>query len=273
MLAFACALVWSRSAHASFIAYDSASDPAYSAGWTNGSNGGYGFGPWVLAHPSLSNAFGLGASTANGDGLDDGIIGGLPSDGDIGSAFRLRGESATATAGRLFLSGALNTGETFSIYFDNGIQNETVYGIDLYETDSSFSPINLAFTVFLHLGSGYEYADIGSNFGVLPHGTEGIRLDFTLTGEVDYGSYTNYAYSASLTRLDGATASWTGEVGYRPNYVQVRHLIPVGGDPVAEAFYVNNMSIVPEPSAAVFLILGAGFVARYARKRFRYSVN
>jgi hypothetical protein len=28
------------------IAYDSAADPVYSAGWLSGSNGGWGFGPW-----------------------------------------------------------------------------------------------------------------------------------------------------------------------------------------------------------------------------------
>lgn len=45
----AALLANSLSAHAAIIAYDSASDPAYADGWTDGDNGGYGFQPWRLS--------------------------------------------------------------------------------------------------------------------------------------------------------------------------------------------------------------------------------
>lgn len=253
------------------VAYDDASDPAYSGGWTNGSNGGYGFGPWVLAHPTPATAFGIGPSTENDDGLDDGTIGGLVGDGDIGTAFRLRGDAGIATAGRRFLSGPLGIGETFSIDFDNGWQNETTYSIRLYETDAFFAPANLSFSVTLQLGSAYEYTDIGSGFGWLPHGTEGVRFEFTLTGEIDYGTYTNYAYSATLTRRDGSSATLTGEVGSRPNYIEALHKIPHGGDPVREGFYINNLSIVPEPSSALLALIGLGLLGLCGRHRLNGS--
>ncbi|MCS6772209.1 MAG: PEP-CTERM sorting domain-containing protein [Kiritimatiellae bacterium] len=253
------------SASASFIAFDSASDPAYSGGWTNGSNGGYGFGPWVLTHPFPSIAFGIGPSTENDDGVDDGVLWGLANDGDIGNAFRLRGVDQTATAGRRFLHGPLTVGQTFSIEFDNGWQNEALYAIRLYETDSSFNPINLSFEVFLQLSAFYER---GPGDTWLQHGTEGVRLDFTITGTVDYGSYTNYAYSATLTRRDGVASNVTGEVSYLPNYVQAANLVPFGGNPVREGFYINRMSIVPEPASVAFIALGAAVIGFARRKNF-----
>ena len=273
LLLVASTLAFSPHAHGT-IAFDSASDPAYGGGWTNGSNGGYGFGPWNLSHPSPSTTFGIGPSTANGDGLDDGVYNGVPSDGDIGIALRLQGTNFTATAGRLFSSGRLAIGQTFSIDFDNGDYGyETRYAIQLYQTDSSFNPVDLAFELFLHLGSFYGYLDTG--FGtttLIEYGTEGLRFSFSLTGEIDYGTATNYSYVASLVRADGVSTSWTGEVAYRPDYLQLEHSIPIGADATVNGFYVNNLSIVPEPSTLAILVCGAGCLwlrTRYLAHRAR----
>src|SRR5205085_2903170 len=60
----------------SLVAYDRASEGAYNGGWTNGSNGGVGFGPWTLVlgnSNGTSNGFFIGSSTNNGSGGGVGI--------------------------------------------------------------------------------------------------------------------------------------------------------------------------------------------------------
>ena len=47
-LAVLCLLFSLFSANAALPAFDTAADPAYDSGWTNGSNGGYGFAPWQI---------------------------------------------------------------------------------------------------------------------------------------------------------------------------------------------------------------------------------
>ena len=84
---------------ASTIASDNASAAAYNAGWTTGMNGGSGFGPWQLAvsNPGNANFNGhfIGASTVNGNGLDEGNIGGVAGDTDIDST--LSSDSSNVT--------------------------------------------------------------------------------------------------------------------------------------------------------------------------------
>jgi hypothetical protein len=104
------------------LAYDDASAPAYSGGWTHGSNGGYGFGPWTLM---FNNAIlTIGDSATNGDGVDDGITYGSIGDGDIntaGVAWRFFPDYfGFAYAARPFTGGALNIGQPFSIDIDIG---------------------------------------------------------------------------------------------------------------------------------------------------------
>src|SRR6185437_2824125 len=55
----------SNAVQASQIAYDTAGDSAYNNGWTQGSDGGFGWGDgWTLATPSPDNTF-LGSSNVN----------------------------------------------------------------------------------------------------------------------------------------------------------------------------------------------------------------
>ena len=62
-------------------AADNAADPAYSGGWTNGSNGGTGFNPWTLTATSPSvdtNGFFTGSSTNNAGVTQPGIDASTP---------------------------------------------------------------------------------------------------------------------------------------------------------------------------------------------------
>src|SRR5438105_10196777 len=67
-------MVCAATLRANAVAFDSAADPAYAAGWNNGSNGGHGFGPWQINVQSQDNTrqrtgYYVGdASTTGGDG-------------------------------------------------------------------------------------------------------------------------------------------------------------------------------------------------------------
>jgi len=57
-------VVAATTTHAGVIAADSPTDPAYSAGWTEGSNGGFGFGAWEL-HASDADRFAINTASTS----------------------------------------------------------------------------------------------------------------------------------------------------------------------------------------------------------------
>jgi GH15 family glucan-1,4-alpha-glucosidase len=191
-------------------AADDASDPAYSGGWTNGSNGGVGFGPWTLTASgvmgSSSNGYLLGASTTNAFGASPGIDA-------AGKSWGIYANGGNFTAAyRTFANGPLQVGQSFLINIDNGFidagdadgfvlrNGNAASGPGDYNTGSRFE--------FLYLGgdssNSYKVVDSGGlqNIGVPFTGT-GLRLVFTLTGTNTY----------SLTTIDnasGATNTFSG---------------------------------------------------------------
>ena len=70
-------LAQSNSALAANVAYDDATDVVYNDGWQVSDNGGFGFGPWNIFQIGTASAF-VSSSTANGDGVDDGLTRGAP---------------------------------------------------------------------------------------------------------------------------------------------------------------------------------------------------
>jgi hypothetical protein len=83
VIAILGALALANFAWGANLASDDASDPAYSGGWTNGSNGGSGFGPWQLTTIGFIAGHFIGNSIQNADGSDNGNINGTASDSDI----------------------------------------------------------------------------------------------------------------------------------------------------------------------------------------------
>src|SRR5437588_4886813 len=61
-------LFFAQAANAVPIASDDAADPAYAAGWQNGSNGGLGFKPWgiVANDPDTQTGHFIGDASTNG---------------------------------------------------------------------------------------------------------------------------------------------------------------------------------------------------------------
>ena len=98
--------------HAAFlVAYDDASDPAYDAGWTSGSNGGYGFGAWSFFNLA---SFATGQSNDNGTQAGPGI--------DLAGRAWM-GQQATGWNGAIASRGIgqYATGEVFEIDVDFGL--------------------------------------------------------------------------------------------------------------------------------------------------------
>lgn len=259
----------SASAQAANLAADNASDPAYSSGWLDGSNGGYGFGAWQLIPSTpgpLSGHF-IGSSTGNGDGLDNGLSGGVANDNDIDTGTMIpvswgmyANNGRNAVAYRPFTGGPLSVGQTFSVDFDNGWINSTpITGqIDIGLTDSAN---NVIFRVsFIGGALNYQYADAGGIFqlSTIPFGDEGFNLSVTMTGP--------FAYSATLTRRDGISTNWTGTLNAAPEGFVARNFTAGSGS--AHDLFINSMSIVPEPSTIALAALGViGVAVRAFRRR------
>lgn len=252
-------------AGASLNAADSAADAAYDSGWTDGSNGGFGFQPWQLG--TLGNAgWFLGDSNANGSGGGPGI-------NSAGRAWGMysRTSGSIVDAARPF-TGALDDGQTFSMDLDNGkmttdLGNEGQFDLDLIHGGGSNQ------FRFMAYGSKYYIYDGSQTSTVIPFSLTdgGMHLSFTKTGQ--------FTYTFSLTRLsDSATYSHSGTIlgsigvdnGDGPVFDDVVDEIDMfsfrnGTDATYDGFG-NNMSIVPEPVSLSVLGIGSLLVMKRRRR-------
>lgn len=113
------------------VALDDAARPAYASGWANGTNDGFGFGPWVLADNNNTN-------TANYAGFFIGSAGVAAVD-VTNKSFGLYANGTTYTYATAYrgLSNALTTSEVFTLKFKNtGIVTGGVMGFSLFNSAS-----------------------------------------------------------------------------------------------------------------------------------------
>jgi len=269
-------------------AFDSASDPAYNAGWILGSNGGHGWGgPWQATGNELPGSplgF-MGSSTTNGTGD-------LDNDGDINTprdaSGRAWGLTATAASDQSLpnssgahrlLDAPLTVGQTFSVDIDNGFIANPVLS----------NGMHLAGSVAWGLGaapapSTFEFEAIGGQsnyFFISPSGRidtgipltyEGVRCEFTLLGPSAISPFP-LQWMLTVTPLSPGSQTYT--------FTGTRHDEPIEGfgvgdagaglDP-ANAVYFNNISItdVPEP-AGVGLVVGSAALLLRQRRRAEWS--
>jgi hypothetical protein len=258
------AVALATSATAANLAYDDASDSVYSGGWTNGSNGGYGFGPWSLTTFGSAAGHFIGSSTNNGNSLDDGNMNGTANDNDIDTGSALPAAWGMfadnvgfnhAVATRPFIGGPLNYGQTFSINFDNGYVDES--GTVILSLLDSFS--NTVFSVFYNgVLPDYRYNDsAGTSSSGMLYGDEGLTLEVTMTGVTNY--------TATLTRFDGSITNWSGAMNAAPELFRAEAVF-LGIDQ-RRHFFINSMQIVPEPSTITLGALGTLGVALRAFRR------
>ncbi len=239
---------------------DSADDPAYSGGWTNGSNGGSGFGPWTVGgiddnNDGTNNAgVFIGSSANNGDG-DTNSDGDIDSSGDAWGTFANTDDLAQGVRS---LSGTLSVGQTFSIDMDNGFVDGAV-GVGLQNNTG-----RTLWEFFFQGGqANYRVSDAaGVNDTGIGFTDEGVSLDFTLT--------TATGYSLGIEDGNGNTDTVTGTLlnpAGGQDIAQVRVFNFNGGGGASNDAFFNNMAVVPEPGTmALFGIATAGLVALRRRR-------
>lgn len=212
----------------------------------------------------------MSTSTANGDGIDNGFIGGFPSDNDIDTevgpnpdisaggnpvpnSTQLRslgmmaaGGGSEARAYRSFPGGPLTVGQGFRTDFDTGnVAVGATVGIGLLNAGGE-----TLWELFYAGGIGlYSYQD-GSGFGStsVEFGTEGLGLVFLLTGPD--------SYQMQLTRRDGMSDTVTGSLMGLPDQdITQIHVYNLGaGFGTSNHFYINNPELIPEPTSAALAL-------------------
>ena len=143
------------------FARDSATNAAYSGGWTNGSDGGNGFGPWVIQA--------AGSATATiGNPANAGIT------GMNSNSFALQGTNSYVTVQRRF-DGPLLPGDTFSLQFGNNFDTGGAgnKGVNIFA--GGFDPANQLININM---SGSATITINDQPMFTQYGTAAVSLNF-----------------------------------------------------------------------------------------------
>lgn len=199
-----------------FVAADYATNSTYTAGWSAGQNGGYGFGPWSF--DSTSDPSG------NSDPGGQQTMSSAAAIGTAWTLFNLASHAGISDVGRTINEpGGLQPGQTFETVIDNPTGYTFYRGFDILfcnATDNNAGGDNasaLRLTVFDYfggLGVGYIDWNVTDGNPYAPNGTlttllytntavAGMKIDLTLTSPSNY--------SLTMTPLNGTPAySMTG---------------------------------------------------------------
>ncbi len=212
--------------------------------WTNGSNGGTGFNPWVITAPSnaANGGFFRGSSTDNDNG-----IGGLPNINTGGNAFGLYSNSdITVEAVRQIANaGGFGIGQTLTFSMDNGgINTDKVVGFSLRNDDNE----NLMEIYFRGGQANYEVNDAGGQTATSIGFTRGgIDVSITRTGTTSYSiTIIRKENSASQT----LTRNFISRTNSTPR--KLRFFNFQAGSNAPFNFYFNNINITtPAPTGSL----------------------
>lgn len=239
-------------------AFDSASDPAYAGRWTAGSNGGTGFGPWDFTRSSYGPLLGPAAWGGLTHFIDNAP---LPANNLGKPAFTISVDDCSfcgvyQSASRPFAS-SLSVGQTFSMDFDNPL---------LASPDFNTQNNIISF----YDSAGVEtFGLFGSNYFSSQQWNFGIAGGSTLITDAATAS----GSSISLKKTGANTADLVFNGVSFPNVTlggtgELAGVAVIFGGTVASAgdgsreFFVNNLSIVPEPNSfALMFVAGCACMA------------
>ena len=237
-------VAFSAAVFAANVASDNASTTNYPGGtWTTGSNGGSGFGAWILT-PITNSTGAYAGAYIGGSGQ------GNPSFGIYAGGNSL----STFLADRPFTGGALAAGQSFSVSLGH---TATIVG----EIGFQFlSGSTVQWTLkFIGGGTDWQLNDGGSDFGAGQAYAPNTPLSFNFT----YNGGNSYSYTFGTGSGNNYTA-----INDLSNLTAVRFYNRDQGPDQNLGF--NNLSVVPEPSTYALLALSAaGLGAHIIRRRRR----
>ena len=244
------------SARAAVLAFDDASHPAYNAGWTSGTNGGSGFGPWTLVPTQNSNTGGffVGSSANNGDG---GGQAAPATDIDVaGESWGVYSNTGSISEARRPFTGALSVGQRLRFGFDNGWIDDG--GTIMFMLTGAEDRLSFRFE------GGRQNYQLDDNSGPIDTGVpftdEGMLVDFLLTGADTYTLTVTPAGSAP--KVFSGTLMGTAGTGIE----QIEFLNGNAGSFGQRDFFINSLAIVPEPGAIAVAAVAAGLLVRRRRQ-------
>jgi len=253
---------------AQVVASDSATDPAYSGGWSAGQNGGSGFGAW---------------SFNNTDPTPAGVYQGISTSSSLGTSWSLMAHSTStglANAGRSIIGG-LNAGQMFQLTPQNPINNAGIYtyrGFDiLFGTGpdnnvggDNTSALRLSVFDYFNAAMNWNIHDASSHpntsLSAITTGASGMILDLTLTSAT--------AYTLSLAPQSSPSSpyyTFSGTLASPISYVDFRNYnsSSSGLTDTPNNFNIGSMEVVnvPEPTTMALTALGAISFMLYRRRK------
>lgn len=251
--------VWAAAAH------DDASQPAYSDGWDDGDNGGFGFGPWSLSFngdaselqpvynsdPHFIDGVGIGPLNAN--------LLGAP-------AFGLTTDTATtsATASSRPFSNPFQIGQTFSVDIDgSALEGEPRIG-NLFELVGADGVARYTLRTSL-AGSNEEWTLNGSPTAIAA--ADALRVSVTLTSPDTFtGSVSSLTQPVGTFSLN---APLIGTAGVEIDSLRFRTSGTGSSSDGARELFFDNLKltgVVPEPTTALLITVG-GLALGFGRTR------
>ena len=252
------------------LAYDSATNPNYSGGWSAGQNGGTGFGAWSF----------------NGtQSPPTGTYQGMSSASSLGTAWTLMSPSAgqIANAGRS-INGGLQPGQEFQTLIQNPVNSQGYYtygGFDILftsGTDNNQPGDNtsaLRLSVFDYYNAALNWAvndathtskALNTGLSAITTGASGMLVDLTL--------YPGNGYVLTLAPASHPNSpyfSTSGTLASSIDYVDFRTYgsASTGLNDTADNLSVGNMEVLAVPEPASWLLCGVGSISFMLWRRRR----